>query len=243
MEGDEPRPAVRVFQSSTAVGVGDDGAEQIVLGEMSPDSRRLFFWLGPLSASMRADGLAPYVMDTETGLATQVASFALLNPRYHSWAPDGSALALTAGDWRSAQVNKWLVLYDSASARVTTVISSSEQIPGIVAWSPRGDVVAYAAGSAVQTGEAFADVSTWDNPAIAGRRVYLLDPDAGKHGRLNDSESFQDAPLWSQDGLTLYYVERQGDSLVLMAADPYTGQAKPVEGAQQPLPEHVGYYG
>jgi hypothetical protein len=199
--------------------------------------------MGPLGLSVRADGLTPYVLDADTDQSTQVAFAALLNRRYHSWAPDSSALALTAGDYRSAQINKWLVLFNTTTAQATTIISNTEQIPGIVAWSPRGDVIAYAAVSAVQTDDQLADLMTWDNPAIAGRRIYLLDPDAGKQGRLNTTESFQDAPLWSEDGLTLYYVERQGDNLVVMAADPTTGQAKPVEGARESLPEFVGYYG
>ncbi len=237
--------AVRLFQSDTVstTGVHDDNAEQVVFGSWSPDSRSLLFWLGPLGVSILADGLAPYVLEVQTGQAVKVADVALLNPRYHSWSPDGATLALTAGGYRSAQVNKWLVLCDTTTAQATTVVSSSEQIPGIVAWSPTGDVIAYAAVSAVQSGDEMADLMTWDNPAIAGRRIYLLDPATGKHGRLNDNDSFQDAPIWSQDGQTLYYVERQGDSLVVMAADPTTGLTAPVEGAQEPLPEYVGYYG
>jgi Tol biopolymer transport system component len=214
-----------------------------VLGDWSPNARYLFFWVGPLGVSVQADGLTPYVLDADTGQSTQVAFAALLNRRYHSWAPDSSALALTAGDYRSAQINKWLVLFNTTTAQATTIISNTEQIPGIVAWSPRGDVIAYAAVSAVQTNDQLADLITWDNPAIAGRRIYLLDPDTGKQGRLNTTESFQDALVWSEDGLTLYYAERQGNDLIVMAANPTTGQAKPVEGTREPLPEFVGYYG
>jgi WD40-like Beta Propeller Repeat len=245
IEDGEMQPATRLFQSQTVATTASrgEGAEQIVLGDWSPNARYLLFWMGPLGMSGRADGLTPYVLDADTGQSIQVAYAALLNPRYHSWAPDSSALALTAGGYRSAQVNKWLVSLDTTSAQATTIISSTEQIPGIVAWSPRGDVIAYAAVSAVQTNEQLADLMTWDNPAIAGRRIYLLDPDTGKQGRLNTAESFQDAPVWSQDGLTLYYVERQGNELVVMAADPTTGQAIPVEDAREPLPGLVGYYG
>jgi hypothetical protein len=215
----------------------------ITFGQWSPDSRHVLFWLGPPSASIMADGNEPWVVDVETGEATQPADWALLNPRYQSWAPDSSALAITAGGYRSAQVNKWLNLFDVASGQVTTVVSKTEQIPGIVAWSPQGDLIAYAAVPAAETGPDLADWMSFENSAIAGRRVYLLDPATGQHWRLNDTDAFQDAPTWSDDGAILYYVQRQGDTMALMAADPATGQAQVIEGSRRPAPGAVGYYG
>jgi len=167
----------------------------------------------------------------------------LLNPRYQSWAPDGSALVFTAGGGRSAQANKWLNLFDVTSGQVTTVVSETEQVPGIVAWSPQGDLIAYAAVPAAETGPGLADWMVFENPAIAGRRVYLLDPATGRHWRLNNTETFQDAPTWSDDGAILYYVQREGDIMALLAADPATGQAQVVEGSRRPAPGAVGYYG
>ncbi len=216
---------------------------QIVLDQWSPDCRHVLFWLGPLGASILADGLPLRVLDVETGQVTLLANAALLNPKYQSWATDGSALAFTAGGYRSAQVNKWLNLFDVTSGQVTTVVSMTNQVPGIVAWSPRGDLIAYAAVPAAETGPDLADWMVFENPAIAGRRVYLLDPATGQHWRLNDADAFQDAPTWSNDGAILYYVEREEDTMALMAADPATGQAWMVEGSRQPAPGAVGYYG
>lgn len=228
----------RLFQSS------EPPPEQVVFGPWSPDGRRRLFWQGILSASILADGLGLWALDTETGRSTPLAEAALLNPRYQSWAPDGSALAFTAGGYRSAQINKWLNLYDVASGQVTTVVSQTEQVPGVVAWSPRGDLIAYAAVPAGETGNEWADLMTFDlNPAIAGRRVYLLDPASGRHWRLNQADAFQDAPVWSDDGAVLYYVQRAGDFMALLAADPETGQAQVVEGTRRPAPRAVGYYG
>ncbi|MFQ6059403.1 MAG: hypothetical protein ACE5MB_11065, partial [Anaerolineae bacterium] len=237
-------PPRLVFQSPTQPDEsGTFPLEQIVLGRWWPDGRRILFWHGMLSASILADGLSMWVLDVETGETRLLADTALLNPRYQSWAPDSSALAFTAGGYRSAQINKWLNLYDVASGRVTTVVSKTEQIPGIVAWSPRGDLIAYAAVPADQTGPEWADWMAFENPAIVGRRVYLLDPATGEHRRLNDVETFQDAPTWSADGAVLYYVQREGDTMALMAADPTTGQAQVIEGSQRPAPGAVGYYG
>ena len=222
---------------------GTIAPSQIVLGQWSPDSRYVLLWLGPLGASILADGLPLRALDVETGQATLLADETLLNPRYQSWAPDNSALAFTAGGYRSAQVNKWLNLFDVTSGQVTTVVSMTDQVPGIVAWSPRGDLIAYAAVPAAETGPDLADWMVFENSAIAGRRVYLLDPATGQHRRLNDTDVFQDAPTWSDDGSILYYVEREEDTMALMAADPTTGQAWMVEGSRQPAPGAVGYYG
>ncbi|MEZ4731099.1 MAG: hypothetical protein R3E79_28595 [Caldilineaceae bacterium] len=222
---------------------GEMGPGEIKLGDWSPDNRQLLFWVGPISGSIEADGLPLYGLNTATGQTTLLADSALLNPRYHSWSPDGSALAYTAGGYRSAQVNKWLNLWDSKTSQLTTVISSTEQIPGIVAWSPTGEWIAYAAVPASATGAEWADLMTVDNPAIAGRRLYLLNPTTGETQRLNTVDALQDAPVWSGDGVTLYYVQRDGNEIVLMAADPATGAATPIEAARRPLPDAIGYYG
>lgn len=59
-----------------------------------------------LGNSIVNDGLRPMVLDLERREAVAVAGWALLNERYHSWAPDSSGLAITVGAGRSAQVNK-----------------------------------------------------------------------------------------------------------------------------------------
>jgi WD40 repeat protein len=244
LEDDQPGPPRLVFQSPTQP--DESGAftpEQIAWGSWSPNNRFVLFWHSILSASAMADGMTMWALDAQAGEAIPLAGGALLNPRYQSWAPDGSALVFTAGGGRSAQANKWLNLFDVSSGQVTTVVSKTEQIPGIVAWSPQGDLIAYAAVPAAETGPGMADWMVFENPAIAGRRVYLLDPATGQQWRLNDTDAFQDAPTWSDDGAILYYVQREDDTMALMAADPATDQAQVVECSHQPAPRAVGYYG
>jgi len=235
-----PDQPARLYQSPTPL---EDGPQQIVFGHWSPDSRYVLFWEGILSASILSDGLPLSVIEVNNGQVSPVAEIALTNPRYQSWSPDGSRLAVTAGGYRSAQVDKWLVIWDAATGKSTTVISRTEQIPGIVAWSPTGDTIAYAAVPATETGPEWADLMTFDNPAIAGRRIYLLDPATGESRRLNEAAAFQDGPLWSNDGTILYYGQHEDDQLVLMATDPATGQTEAVPNAAIPLPEFIGYYG
>lgn len=215
----------------------------IDFGSWSPDSRHIVFWFGMRSASLQADGLPPTILNVETGEATTLADSLLLNPRYHSWSPSGAQMALTLGGYRSAQVGKRLALYESSTGMLTTVISETVQVPGIVSWSPRGDMIAYAAVPAALTGPEFADWMLFENQAIAGRRVYLYEIATGQSRRLNADELFQDAPVWSEDGATLYYVQRLSDAMMLMAADPRTGTAQPVVGVEEPAPRGVGYYG
>ncbi len=244
LRDDQPEPPHLVFQSPTPPDQADAFIpEQVVWGTWSPDGRRVLFWHGILSASILADGLTLWVLDTATDEVVRLADVALLNPGYQSWAPDGSSLVFTAGGYRSAQVNKWLDLFEVASGQVRTLVNQAEQIPGLVAWSPGGDWIAYAAVQANQTDDEWADLMTFENPAIAGRRIYLVDPVTGKSRRLNDTDAFQDAPVWSQDGQTVYYVQRQGNTLVLMGADPHTGQAQAIEASRRPAPQAVGYYG
>jgi hypothetical protein len=127
--------------------------QQVVFGSWSPNSRHLLFGVSLLSASVLADGIPPLVLDTDTGKIYQVAreslpegtsplelgsdNTALVNPRYHSWSPDGARLAITAGGYRSAQINKWLNLFDVARAR-----PNLDQLTGRDASSQQGDELA-----------------------------------------------------------------------------------------------------
>jgi hypothetical protein len=242
----ENRPSVPalVFQSpSKPQPSGTYTPEQIVFGRWSPNNRYLLFWQGISGPSFQADGLSLWALDVKTSKTTLLADVALLNSGYQSWASDSSALAFTAGGNRSAQVNKWLNLFNPATGQVTTVVSKTEAIPGIVAWSPHGDLIAYAAVLASETGMDWADWMSFENPAILKRRVYLLNPKTGEHWRLNSADAFQDAPTWSDDGKILYYVQREGDSMVLMKANPYTGEGQVIEGTRRLAPRAVGYYG
>jgi hypothetical protein len=166
----------------------------------------------------------------------------VVNRRYQSWSPDSAKLVLSAGVGRSAQSNKWLELFNVSPPQVTTVVSKTEQIPGIVAWSPRGNWIAYAAVASADVGSDPYSM-TWQNPAIAKRRIFLLNPATRERIRLNTADTFQDAPAWNDDGSTLYYVQRDRSDIVLAATNPLTGTVRLVEESRRPAPQVVGYYG
>ena len=229
----------RVYQS-TSVEAEAGEPEQILFGAWAPDGRRVIFWLGILSASILADGLTPWLLDVETGQTSQLVDTALISPSYQSWSPHSSALVITAGGGRETWQNKWLALYDVAGQETTIVVSQTEQIPGIVAWSPQGDRIAYVAGPA-EMADANDVGMTFDNPGIAGRRIWLLDPATGQHERLNESEAYQDAPTWNEDGTILYYVQREADFIALLATDLTSGQSQVI--VRRRAQQAVGYYG
>jgi hypothetical protein len=218
-------------------------AGQISLGSWSPDSRLLLFWSGPLSASIQADGMPMWLLDADSGQASLLSQATLLNPAYQSWAPDGSALAFSDGGYRSALVGKHLSIYNVSSGQVSTPVPEEKQVPGALAWSPDGAWIAYAAVEASQTGLDWADLMSWHNPALLARRIYLLNPQNGETRRLNQVESYQDAPRWSPDGMRLYYVQLEGEGGNLMSADPADGTAEAVVGCSMRLPDPAGYYG
>jgi Tol biopolymer transport system component len=184
-----------------------------------------------------------WALNLETHQATRLAEITLVNLAYQSWSPDGGTLAFTNGGYRSAQIGKWLSLYDVASGQVSTIVPETELVSGQVAWSPVGDAIAFAAVEAGQTGGEWADGMSWDNPAIRARRIFLLDTHGGQHWQLNANEAYQDAPRWNTDGTTLYYVQIDGSKARLMAAEPTTGEARPLPGCQLALPSQAGYYG
>ena len=229
-----------VFQPGSSDKYAGEG---ITLGIWSPEGTRLLFWGGHAGASIQADGLPLWSLEIATGQATRLAETALVNPTYQSWAPNGHALAFTNGGYRSAQVGKWLSLYEVELGQIRSLIARSELIPGALAWSPKVNTIAFAAVRESQTGTEWADWMSWDNPAIQARRIYLLDPQNGDWQRLNTTEAYQDTPRWSADGSKLYYVQIDGDQVVLMAADPLSGEVQPLPGCQAPLPSRAGYYG
>jgi len=212
-------------------------------GNWSPDSRYLLFWDNKTgSASIQADGLPLWALDVGTGEA-RLISTTLVNPEYQSWLPDGSRLAFTNGGYRSAQVEKWLSIFNVSTGQVRDLIPKETLVPGVVDWSPDGKWIAAAAIEGGKTGPEHADDMGWDNPAIAARRVYLVDPMTGDFHRLTQGEAYEDAPRWSEDGKQLRFVQMEGTQARLMVATLETGAIEAVPGCEIPIPPSAGYYG
>ncbi|HWR66878.1 MAG TPA: hypothetical protein VN364_12240 [Bellilinea sp.] len=215
---------------------------QIILGTWSPDSKRLTFWLGSNSASLQADGLPLWVLDVQKGAAKELSKAAVINKTYQSWSPDGKFLAFTDGGGRSAQVNKWLSLYKVQDDKLEIVIPANQLVTGSLAWSPWNYQIAVAAVDASQTGPDYADNMGWNNPAIAARRIYLVEPLARAYWRLTETEAYEDAPKWRLDNAQIAFVQRDQDTARIMSANPILKEALPT-GCEVPMPPSAQYYG
>lgn len=212
-------------------------------GNWSPDSRYLLYWENTVdSASIQADGLPLWTLDVGTSEA-RLISTTLVNPYYQSWSPDGRKLIFTNGGYRSAQVDKWLSIYNTSTGEVRDLIPKEVLVPGAIDWSPDGKWIAVAAVEGSKTGPEYADYMSWDNPAIAARRIYLVDPMTGDFRRLTQSEVYEDAPRWSEDGKQLLFVQAEGSQARLMTANLETGEVDAVQGCVMPMPPSPGYYG
>jgi hypothetical protein len=228
---------------------GQEAAELHLVGNTishaiwSTDSRSLLLWMGSHSASMQADGLPLWSLEIETGDLIQISEGALVNDFYYSWSPDGSALVFTDGGYRSAQVGKQLSYYDASTRSVSILVPENELVSGQVAWSPDGSTIAFAAVRAEQTSLDWADWMGWDNPAILARRIYLIYPGSKEYRLLKEADNFQDAPRWSTDSETLYFVQVEGEGVFVMKANRNSGKILPVEGCRAPRPSAAGYYG
>ena len=217
-------------------------AGQIILGTWSPDSERLTFWQGSNSASLQADGLPLWVLDVQTGAAKELSKAAVINKTYQSWSPDGKFLAFTDGGGRSAQVNKWLALYNVQDDQLEIVIPADQLVTGALAWSPWNSQIAVAAVDASKTGPDYADNMGWNNPAIAARRIYLVEPLARAYWRLTETEAYEDAPKWRLDNAQIAFVQRDQDTARIMSANPILREAQPT-GCEAPMPPSAQYYG
>jgi hypothetical protein len=241
VDGDTIGEMKPVYLPEKSSGVDLSGGLQIDLGAWSPDSSRILFWQGMMSASAAMDGLPLWILDARTGGVKHIANSTLLNPGYQSWAPDSRALVFSNGGYRSAQVMKWLSLYQVDSGQATDLIPMNQLVPGLVSWAPDGKQIALAAVDATKTGMDLADNSGWDNPAILARRIYLLDIKTEAYRRLDQTEAYQDAPRWA--GKDLLFVQMGQNQVTLMDANLENGVTTPLPGCQAALPAAAGIYG
>jgi len=118
---DNPRVEI-IDATGTVVVQYPAPSEWIMLGTWSPDSRHFTFWVGGKSGSLQADGLPFYGMDIPSGQTHQLSPATIVNLTWQSWSPDGKSLVFTDGNYRSAQFNKWLSLYNTNTGQTVVLV-------------------------------------------------------------------------------------------------------------------------
>jgi len=216
----------------------------IYLGTWAPDSQHLTFWQGMFSGSLMADGYPLFIMDVQTGKVVELSKAAVINKSYQAWSRNGNLIAFSDGGGRSAQINKWLSIYSVESGQVKSIIPNKALVTGSLDWSPQGTFIAVAAVESNQTHSGYAGSMDWENPGIAARRIYVVNPVTGDYQPLDPQAlSYQDAPRFSPDGSQLYFVQQDGNQARIMVLDINTTVLNEVEGCETSMPASAGYYG
>lgn len=224
------------------------------LAGWSPDGGQILFWLGPLSASLEADGLPLYTVNAAGGSAVRCADVMvgetklepledtlLVRPRSFLTESCAYRMALIVGGGRETWANKRLGVFHLQTNKLIFV-SPEDQAVADAAFSPGGERLAYSAGPAAgSAGTADPEV------LLAGRRIWTVDEERRAPRQVTGDQNYRDEmPAWSADGNHIFFarLDRSGRaSLWLMRPD--GSGLKQVVAGLSPLPEdfRFGYYG
>ncbi|MEW6173714.1 MAG: hypothetical protein AB1510_11745 [Bacillota bacterium] len=208
-----------------SVGLSQDEVESsfgIVprLAGWSPDGQMVLFWLGPLSGSLAADGLALYLAPAGgceeprplVGSEPDSGENAVLvQPDSFTAGADRDRLAVICGGWRETWTNKRLAVYNFRTGKLT-YLTRKDQAVVSAAISPDGKLLVYSAGPEIKETEMEA-YGRWARRALAGRRLWAVDTDGGKPRRLTSDPAYRDErPLFAADGRYILFVRLDGEN-------------------------------
>jgi len=209
------------------------------LADWSADGQWLMLWLGPASATARADGLPLcFISMADEGL-TCLKEKVLLYADWLSQSSEGQ-LAVILGEGRETWVNKSLGIVELPLMTVHRVVDSVEQSPIQPAFSPDGRYIAYSAGPATPIEAAYARRDL----ALAQRHIWVVDPASGQKRQLTFDDRYRDErPLYSPSGTHILFARlgEEGASLWLMASD--GSHLRQVVSELTPKPDPLGEYG
>ncbi|ACA59261.1 WD40 domain protein beta Propeller [Candidatus Desulforudis audaxviator MP104C] len=236
--------------------------ESGVVGEVprlagwSPDGEQILFWLGPLSASLEADGLPFYTVNAAGGEAVRCADVLvgerglepvndviLVRPGSFITSHHFNQMAVIVGGGRETWTNKRLGILYLQTNKLGFVSPESQAVVD-AAFSPNSKLLVYSAGPVLE--DAGGDEAAVRR-ALAGRKLWAVGTDGGKPRRLTNDPAYRDEwPLFTTDGQQILFVRLDAEdraSLWLVRPDG-SGLERVVEEIG-PLTEEFafGYYG
>jgi TolB protein len=150
-----------------------------------------------------------FVMPTEGGEATPVASEANLSEEWATWSPDGNQIAYQARGASGSQI--WVVSATGGTPTQLTTHPSNNYAP---AWSPRGGLIAFYSDRDGDEG----DHDIWVVPVAGGSPTQITS------GSSNDTD-----PAWSPDQKYIAFSSSRGGTINIWKIP--VPVVSPVEGA------------
>ena len=183
--------------ASEVYNTGEQPSDGVVLAQLSPDDRNIFFWLAPyFSGSILADGVPLNAIPINGGVLYSITQPLLLHPDFLSISPDRRYIAISAGNRRDTWMRKQIVLADLATRQNTPL--TDEQTAAISpSWSPDSKRIAYV--TAPDVGDVVGGPPA--KAAVDQRRIWLMNRDGTDKPQLTHDAAYRDErPLWSADG-------------------------------------------
>ncbi|MEW6770948.1 MAG: hypothetical protein AB1330_06100 [Bacillota bacterium] len=236
--------------------------ESGVVGEVprlagwSPDGEQILFWLGPLSASLEADGLPLYTVNAAGGEAVRCADVLvgerglepvndviLVRPSSFVTSHHFNQMAVIVGGGRETWTNKRLGMLYLQTNKLVFVSPESQAVVD-AAFSPNGKLLVYSAGPVLE--DAGRDEAAVRR-VLAGRKLWAVDTGSGKPRQLTSDLAYRDErPLFSADGRQILFVRLDGENCAgLWLVQPDGSGLRQVVESIGPLTEDFtfGYYG
>ncbi len=209
-------------------------------GKWSPDSKKLFVWLMPRSASLSADGVSAAIYDLSTNELHWLDETALAYDNNVSFS-DHDRLALICGSGREMFDNKNLnIFYKNED---NSYLKSNFEMKGMVASSPcysnDGEQLVFVASPAANTDD---DYKT-QMASVSKRQIYIY-KDNKVIQLTNDSEARCETPIFLNNNYLLFAKTSGGnDKSIWIMNNDGSNQRKIVQWVSNDENKAFDFYG
>ncbi len=176
-----------------------DGADGFTDIAYSPDGSKIAFvrsatYTNNDGASVTAPELFVAPASNPNG-ALRITQFGKSELAHPSWAPDNLQLVVASN--YDGDMELWTLTDDGKNQKQITNNDFADRDP---AWSPKGDVIAYASEQANGAGTGLTE-------------IFSITPDGKTITQLTDADKSSYSPAWSPDGTRIVFAsDRNGDS-------------------------------